>query len=164
MTVTFRPTVSGAAEFLKWAASSTRGETVTYHVGNLGADRTKHYGVHLVAEAALLLNETGWVSATQVPLRTSGASLSTYFAQRTGKGTAPTAILMQQITAPEFRALRVVRDRGHDMSAVRAIRDTLGYSEDVAADYLMLLLARRFIEPGAERGWQLSSLGYKMLL
>lgn len=164
MTVTFRPTVSGETQFLSWAASSRRGDTVTYHVGNLGADRAVSHALHLVAEAALLLQETGWVSASQVPLRTSSASLSSYFATRTGSGSAPRAVLLQQITAPEYRALRVVRDRDHDLSAARAIRDCLGYSEDIAADYLALLLARRFIEASEDRGWQVSNLGLRMLL
>ena len=151
MTVTFRPTVSGSAQFLSWAAAARPNDMVTYHCGNLSADRVRSHDLHLVAEAVLLLNETGFIAPSQTAHRGSGESFSTYCAQRTRGGRAPRAVMLGQISASEYRALREVRDR-------------LGYPEEVAADYLALLLARGFIEPGESRGWQPSAVGLRMLL
>ena len=158
-----RLTVADERQFLMWAARAPSLETVTYHVGNLAADRAKNHNLHLMAEAALLLTETGWLTVSQTPLRSS-LPLTCYFATRTKGGKAPRGVMLWQITAPEYRALRAVRDADPDQSAVRAIRDGLGYSEDIAADYLALLFAKGFVERADDRGWQPSSLGLQMLL
>jgi len=163
MSIALRNTVRTAKEFTRWAARAETGQPVTYHIGNLGRDRSESPALHLLAETVLILAECGFVATSQIVMRLPMGSATWYSATRTGRGRAPRAIMFDQADAYAFRALEAMRDRDPSQSAGRAIRDHIGCSEQLALDFLALLWARGWVEPLESKGYRLSAEGLRML-
>jgi hypothetical protein len=163
MIAAFRRVIRNTHDFLSWSAEAKPRDTVAYHIGNIGTDRAQTPELHMLAETVMLLQETGWVIGSQIPMHMTVGMLTSYFVTRTGSGTAPRALMMGTIDALEYRALRSLKERDADQSATRAIRDGIRCSEHMAADYLAVLFGRKFIMPGPERGWQPSPAGLRAL-
>lgn len=160
-----RKTVPDVPSLCEWAATAPAGDFVVYHVGNLGADRAANPALHQLAETVLLLQETGWVVGSSVPLHLAGFIGTSYGVTRTGRGSAPRSILLNRIPAQHWYALRAVRDRDPDYSAVRAIRDALSCSESHAADLMALLYARGWVRAAeVGKGYELTPDGLRALL
>lgn len=163
MTIALRSTVRNAKELTRWAARAETGQSVTYHIGNLGRDRVESPVLHLLAETVMVFAEHQFISTSQVIMRLPMGSATWYSATRTGRGRAPRSIMFDQCDAFAFRALEAMRDRDQAQSASRAIRDHMGCPEQLALDFLALLWARKWIEPAGNKGWQLSPEGQRML-
>lgn len=160
-----RKTVPDVEALCLWAATAPAGDFVVYHVGNLGRDRAENPDLHHLAETVLLLQECGWVVGSSVPLHLAGFNGVSYGVTRTGRGYVPQAILHRRLTAAQWYALRAVRDRDPDYSAVRAIRDTLSCSEQHAADLMALLYAHGWVRPAeVGKGYELTPDGLRALL
>lgn len=160
-----RKTVADVPSLCAWAANAPAGDFVVYHVGNLGTDRATNTALHELAETVLLLQETGWLVGSSVPLHLAGFIGTSYGVTRTGRGFVPQSILHNRITAAEWYALRAVRDRDADYSAVRAIRDALSCSENHAADLMALLYAKGWVQAAkVGKGYELTPEGLRVML
>lgn len=164
MNVALRNTVQDATSLTRWAAKAMAGEPVTYHIGSMAADRAASPALHLLAETVMVLVEASYLAASQTVMRLPTGSATWYVATRTGRGRAPRSIMFDQCDAFTYRALQAVRERPADLSAAHAIRETLGCPDRLAADYLALLYARKWIEHAEPKGWQLSPQGQAMLM
>lgn len=160
-----RKTVASVTALCSWAATAPAGDFVVYHVGNLGRDRAENPELHHLAETVLLLQDCGFVVGSSVPLHLAGFMGTSYGVTRTGRGFVPQEVLHQRLTAAEWYALRAVRDRDPDYSAVRAIRDQLSCSESHAADLMALLFARGLVRAAeVGKGYELTPDGLRALL
>lgn len=156
--------ISTCADLRVWAAGARPREFVTYHVGNLAADRADNPVLNDMAELVRLLQETGWLMQSTKSVKLAAIRGHAYFATRTGGGFAPRCILFGDMTPRQWRALKAVRDRIGYQSAHRAIRDELATSEDDAADMLALLYSLGWVEPAPEKGFRLSDSGAMAML
>lgn len=160
-----RKTVADITALCGWASTAPAGDFVVYHVGNLGRDRVENPALHQLAETVHLMQECGWVVGSSVPLHLAGFMGTSYGVTRTGRGFLPREVLHQRLTAAEWYALRAVRDRDPDYSAVRAIRDALSCSENHAADLMALLYARGLVRAAeVGKGYELTPDGLRALL
>lgn len=160
-----KKTVADVPSLCEWASLAPAGDFVVYHVGNLGADRAANPALHQLAETVLLLQETGWVVGSSIPLHLAGFMGTSYGVTRTGRGAAPMSVLSNRISAQLWYALRAVRDRDADYSAVRAIRDALSCSENHAADLMALLYAKGWVQAAeVGKGYELTPDGLRALL
>lgn len=161
---TLRHTVKTTKEFLIWAAKAMPNETVTYHIGSLGCDRLNNRDLHEMAEAILLLTETGYVVTSQSELVLTTGRTRWYAVTRTGRGTAPRSVMLMQVLPDVYRAIVAVSKQAPDQSTARAIRDTCGIPEQRALDLLAVLHARKFIEEADHgKGWRLTPEGALMI-
>jgi hypothetical protein len=158
-----RQTVRNSKEFIRWACAAERGDSVTYHIGNLASDRADAAVLHQLAETVMILMETGYVTIQQVTMRLPINSPTWYSVVRTGTGWAPRSIIFEDCEPTTYRALQALKIRDADQSAARAVRDAIGCPESLALDLLALLYARKWIEPAEPKGWQLSGDGLRML-
>lgn len=163
MTIAIRNTVRTAKEFTRWAAQAAPGSAVTYHIGNLAADRAQSHDLHELAETVLIFVEHGFVTTSQVVMRLAVGSSVWFSAVRTGSGRAPRSILFGQCDPFAFRALEALRDRESSQTFARAISEHMGCSGGVALDYLALLWARGWIESVEPKGYRLTAEGLRML-
>lgn len=156
--------LSTYADLRIWAASARPRDFVTYHVGNLAADRASNPALNEMAELVRLLQETGWIMQSTKAVKLAAVRGHAYFASRTGAGFAPRCILLGDMTPRQWRAMKAVRDRVGYQSAHRAIRDELAGSEDEAADILAYLYANGWVEPAEQKGFRLSEAGAMAML
>ena len=164
MTIPARTTVRNARELVHWLARPEAGTAVTYHIGNLAADRAASPVLHALAETVLILAERGALSASQQLMRLSVGASTIYSVARKDHRKAPRSLMLSQIDAHSWRALEAIADRPVDQSATRAIREHLGCPEDHAADMMCLLLATGMVERGEGKGYQISAAGRRMLM
>lgn len=151
-------------EFLRWARTADYGEFCVYHEGSLGRDRVGNRDLSQVADTVLLLQDTGFVIATQFR---SGIDMPTkYVATRTGYGYAPRAIIRGEITATDWRILCAVREARHGKSITRVIRDTLSTSSDAAAAGVLHTIKKAgwIEEDPSVMGWKISAAGLSLLV
>lgn len=163
MSITLRNTVRTAKEFTRWAARAEPGQPVTYHIGNLAADRANSPALHLLAETVMIFSQAGYIATSQVVMRLPLGAATWYYATRTGSGRAPRSIMFDQADAFAYRALEAMRDRDASLSAGRAIREHMGCTDQLALDFLALLWARGWVEAAEPKGYRLSAEGLRML-
>lgn len=164
MTVATRSTVRSAKDLCHWLARPESGPAVTYHIGNLAADRAASPALHQLAETVLILAERGALTTAQHRMRLSVGNPVIYSVTRQDHRRAPRSIMLGQIDAHTWRALQAVENRHADQSAARAIREHLGCPEDQAADLLCLLFALGMVEKTDAKGYQATPTGARMLL
>lgn len=160
-------TVGSTGDLCKWAGSACRGEFVIYHAGSLTLDRTTDQSLNQLADTIHILQETGFVTASQKRFHLQITDVWAYIATRTGRGYAPSGLLSRKITSFEWRALKAVRDRDADISVTRAIRDavssTLISSDDLATEIFDTILAKKLIAEAPGKGWTLSQSGLRAM-
>lgn len=165
MSLHARKTVASVNGFCAWASTARAGDFVVYHVGNLGRDRSENPDLHELAETVLLMQRTGWVVGSAVPLHLAGFIGTSYSATRTGAGYCPRGVLNQRISAPHWFALQAVQQRDADYSAARSIRDALSCSDEHASNLLALLFAKGWIQPAdVGKGYELTPDGQRVLM
>lgn len=164
MTLPARTTVRNAKELVHWLARPEAGPAVTYHIGNLAADRAASPVLHTLAETVLILVERGAVTTTQHTMRLSVGNSTIYSVARADHRRAPRSLMLSQIDAHSWRALQAVADCPSDQSASRAIREHLGCPEDHANDLMCLLLALGLVERAKGKTYQISAAGRRMLM
>lgn len=163
MSIALRNTVRNAKELIRWAARAEAGQSVTYHIGNLGLDRVEAPTLHLLAETVMVFAEHQYISTSQVIMRLPMESATWYSATRTGRGRPPRSIMFDLCNAHHYRALEAVRERDASRSISRAIRDHMGCPEQTAQQFVATLPAKNWIERAEPKGWQLSRDGLRML-
>jgi len=163
MIMLMRTTVRSAGEFTDWASRAAASHLVTYHIGNLAADRAGHAALHLLAETVLILAESGYVTTSQAVMRLPMGSATWYSASRSSAGFAPRSILFGHCDAFAYRALQAMRNRPASQSATHAIRDHMGCPVATAARYLAHMTEMKWVEPAEPKGVRLSAEGLRML-
>jgi hypothetical protein len=161
--VKFRNEASTSGDFITWARCATFGDFCVYHTGNLATDRRDSNDLCKLADIVLMLQDTGFVIATQ--FRANVGDLTQYVATRTGEGYAPRAVMKGEISAADWRILTAVRDARHGRSITRVIRDALASSSDRAATAVLdALKSRQLVEEDTTvSGWKISHLGLSIL-
>ena len=162
--VSLRHDAKTVQEFVKWARAAIYGDFCVYHIGSLSADRIKNPDLSALADTVLLLQDTGFVIATQH--RRDVSDQTRYMATRTGRGYAPRSIMTGEISAGEWRILDAINGARHGKSITRVIRDTLATSSDAAARAVLeKLKARGWVEEDPSvLGWKISRHGLSMLV
>lgn len=143
--------------FCTWAKDAPAGDWCQYHVGQLGIDRSRSKPLNELAETVMLLQDYGYVRASQMRLPHDVDGNAAYLATRTGTGYPPALIIECQIGAIDFRALLAIKRRAADQSAARALRYALALPERGAIAMLNSLSARGMVTRAASGGgWELS--------
>lgn len=165
MSILPRHTVTDAPSLVRWAAKAVRDEFVLYFAGDLATERRRDAHINALADTALLLAETGFLTLAQRRQHLPIEDVSAYSAKRTGAGYLPRLIRAGNLTSFEWRALKALRDRSADISAMRAIRDasTLSSSDADAQAMLDSLIARGLVREADNRGWTLTKDGMEAL-
>lgn len=160
----FKTRITELDEFLRWAKVAKYGDFCVYHEGHLSADRTENPVLNSIAETVLLLQDTGWVYASQNRMFTDIGNA--YFATRSGKGFAPRSVMSRDITAAEYRTLYAINSKQSGVSIVRVIRDSLSTSSDARAErVLRQLRSDGWVEPvDTGKGWKITDVGRKLLV
>ncbi len=151
----------------RWLRTAVEADWCVYHSGNLAYDRARDTALNALSDLVLLLSETDYLRTTQRRQFLFITDVWVYVAHRTGYGHAPKSLLTGKLTAPEFRALRAVRDRDADISASRAIRDALSASmtssDDLAGAMFERLKERKWVTEAKGKGWELSADGLRII-
>lgn len=158
-----RHEAANTAEFIRWARGAIYGDFCVYHQGSLSTDRRSNPEVCSLADTVLLLQDTGFIIATQY--RRDIDAETQYIATRTGRGYAPRAVMKGEITAGDWRILGAICEARHGRSITRIVRDMLATSSDKAATAVLeAFKAREWIEEDPSvSGWKISALGLSML-
>ena len=164
MTMALRKTVATSAAFCAWAAGAPPRDFTVYHIGNLSRDRTSNPALNDLAETVAVLQRTGYVIGSQIPITLPTVTGMSYVATRTGGGWAPQSVLHSRLSAIQFVALCAVRDRDAAQSVTRSIRDALSCQERMSVILFNGLVVKGLVEEADGKGWQVSDSGKKMLL
>lgn len=168
MTIAIRNTVWDITSLCRWARGALPGHWCVYHIGHLARDRAQNPDLNNMAETILLLCETGHLTASAHRFRLPLAEGWTYIATRTEKAHMPRALIREEISAIQFRALQAVRERDPATSATRAIRNAIsaaaGNSDRIATTVLDSLKDAGFVAPAEGKGWELTQEGRSALM
>lgn len=160
-------TVGDPKSLITWARNAMPGEFVVYHAGSLVVDRQHDTVLNTLADTVHVLQETGFLSATQKRYYLLIVDVWAYVATRTGRGYAPAGLMSRKITSHEWRALKAIRDRDADISAIRAIRDAvsacLASSDDIATGIFDGLRDKKLVTEAPGKGWTLSPAGVRAM-
>ncbi|MCA0204309.1 MAG: hypothetical protein LCH92_08205 [Proteobacteria bacterium] len=162
-----RKTVWDIESLGRWVQDASPRDACIYHIGTLASDRTESPDLNDVAEVVTILQEARCVIPTSHRFRTAAATGWTYIATRTEAPAGPMGIIRGIVTPSEWRALIAIRDRDHDTSITRAIRNavssSLGNSDAVAGTILASLKSKGLVAPQEIKGWGLSPRGEEVL-
>lgn len=147
-----RRIVMDTASLRRWLRSAVAGEQKIYHAGLLAHDRNLYPELNSLADTIMVLQETGYVAASQYRQQLPMDSLWVYLVARTGKGYAPSGVMSGKLPARDFIALQAVLHREPSMSATRVVRDACGLNDDEAAKVLADLRERGLIEDAPGKG------------
>lgn len=160
-------TVGSSAELLRWAITACKGEFVVYHAGSLVLDRQTDQVLNEMADTVHVLQQTGFLTASQKRWNLLIVDVWAYIATRTGSGYAPTGLVARKINSSEWRSLKAIRDRDADISAIRAIRDAVSSnmtsSDEIATEIFDGLRAKKFITEAPGKGWTLTQTGIRAM-
>lgn len=134
-------------QFRDWMFSAARGERCLYHIGQMLVDQEERPDLKLLGDYVVLMSEFGALVITQ---RRVGEGLYQYFAARRefNLRSIPRSVSTGDINVRLFLSLRAVNSRPADVSARRAIRDTLSCSEIESQKILDAMIAADLVKPG----------------
>lgn len=147
-----RRIVMDTAGLRRWLRAAVAGEQKIYHAGLLAADRVQWPDLNDLADTIMVLQETGFVTASQYREQLPMDNIWVYLVTRTGKGYAPVGLMSGKLTARDFIALNAVLHREPSMSATRAVNDACGLNDTDAAKILSDLRERSLIEDAPGKG------------